>query len=141
VILLTRPAGTTNGPAATDGRGAPPLDGEVRYYKALPDFINCTFRYQRGSSGWRLSPRAWLNELKAVPRVVIAELNARDYPVAVVAVLAQLKESVRDLIAWIRRPRPGPSSSEGTDAPASRRRGAGALSHRRDTSSNDRPDR
>jgi predicted ATP-grasp superfamily ATP-dependent carboligase len=78
-------------------------DGEVRYYKVLPDFINCTVRYRRSFPSWRRTPFGWLREVRAVRRVVIAELNARDYRVAAVAVLAQLRELARDLLALIRR--------------------------------------
>jgi predicted ATP-grasp superfamily ATP-dependent carboligase len=85
-------------------------DGEVRYYKAFPDFINCTVRYRRNFPSWRRSPLAWVKELMAVRRVVVAELNARDYPVAVVAVLAQVRGLVRGLVAAIRRSRPAECS-------------------------------
>ncbi len=63
--LADRPVTTTN------GQNAPLRDGEVRYYKALPDFINCIFRYRRSFSSWRRSPLAWMNELRTVPRVAI----------------------------------------------------------------------
>jgi predicted ATP-grasp superfamily ATP-dependent carboligase len=91
------------GPLEQVIRQSPSLrDGEVRYCKALPDLINCTLRYRRDFPSWRRTPLAWLKELMAVPRVVVAELNARDYPVAVVAVLAQVRQLVRDLVAPIR---------------------------------------
>jgi D-aspartate ligase len=91
-------------PVNTNNRPSPSLrDGEVRYWKVLPDLVNCTVRYRRSFPGWRKTPFTWLRELRAVPRVVVAELNARDYPVAVVAVLAQVKELVRDLVSSIRR--------------------------------------
>jgi D-aspartate ligase len=92
--------------ADTENRRSAPLrDGEVRYYKALPDFINCTVRYRRSFPGWRRSPRAWVREFTGVRRVVVAEWNARDYPVAAVAVLAQVRELVRDVVASIQRGR------------------------------------
>jgi D-aspartate ligase len=91
-------------------------DGEVRYYKALPDFINCTVRYQRDFPSWRTTPIAWVKELRSVRRVVIAEWNARDYHVAVVAVLAQVRELVRDLVTSIRRARRRRSPAGGPGA-------------------------
>lgn len=97
--LAVRPANTESRPSASL------RDGEVRYYKVLPDFINCTVRYRRNFPSWRRTPFTWMRELLGVRRVVVAELNARDYPIAAVAVLAQVKELVRDLVASIRHPR------------------------------------
>lgn len=85
-----------------DGRvGARPT-GTVRYYRVLPDLVNSTIRYRSTYPEWRKTPWEWWREFRSVPTRVTAEFHAGDGIVAVVAIISEIREAVRDLRAWLR---------------------------------------
>ena len=86
--------GSTGGPPR---RSAEP-DSAVRYYRSIPDFVNSTVRYRRTFPSWRQTPLAWWRELRRTPVVVVAEFRARDYPVGLVALLAEARSVVLRLL-------------------------------------------
>ena len=89
-LLAYRDLSGTGPTAATSGANGRPT-GSVRYYKAFPDFVNSTVRYRHDHPEWHQSPRSWWRELRRTDTVVVAELHARDYLVAIVATLLEGK--------------------------------------------------
>jgi predicted ATP-grasp superfamily ATP-dependent carboligase len=81
-------------------------DGSVRYYRAVPDFLNSTLRYRRSFPRWQKSPSAWWKELRGTPDLVLAEFRARDYKVGLIAVLAEVWSAVKRPLRRRLRSRP-----------------------------------
>ncbi len=92
----------TLGPATPGGyRQTTKADASVRYYRVIPDFVNSMLWYRRSFPAWGRSPRSWWRELRGTPDVVLAEFNARDYGVGVIALLAEGRSLVRQLLRSI----------------------------------------
>lgn len=76
-------------------------NGQTLYVKILQDCVNCLFLYSRDYPPWRKSPGQWLNSLKA-ERVIYAEFNATDWPVAIIEILKILIiNPIKDLVKKI----------------------------------------
>lgn len=85
-----------------DGRVEARPTGTVRYYRVLPDLVNSTVRYRTTCPEWYKTPWGWWREFHAVPTRVTAEFHAGDGVVAVIAVIAEIREVVLDLLTWLR---------------------------------------
>lgn len=65
-------------------------DGTVKYVKILQDRWNCLYGYRKTYPPWAMTRKEWKRSLSS-ERIVFAEFNASDWPVAVIALLRRIR--------------------------------------------------
>jgi predicted ATP-grasp superfamily ATP-dependent carboligase len=75
---------------ATDNRSP----GLLKYVTILSDMANVFVRYRWDHPAWVMSPRAWWRSLQA-QRLVVAEFNRGDWPVALYSLWILARDGVR----------------------------------------------
>jgi len=79
---------------------APAMDnrapGAVKYVTILSDMANVFVRYRWDHPAWVMGPRAWWRSLEA-DRLVVAEFNRGDWPVALYSMWVLARDGVRFL--------------------------------------------
>ncbi|MEN8260808.1 MAG: hypothetical protein ABFS02_09525, partial [Pseudomonadota bacterium] len=76
--------------------------GSIKYVHLMSDFTNVFIRYRRDYPAWLMGPRAWWKSLKA-EKLVVAEFDQGDWPVAVSYLAWVLRNALTALLARLRK--------------------------------------